>query len=117
MPPGRGQAQYALRVLAKVTLQNGPMSRETSGTWRQASKMRRRIGWEPWLGAGQWALITGVHIRGDDVLITVEDGTAFRAGYVDAIRCREPARIKDQDQPAEINGPPSWHGNPAHHSA
>jgi hypothetical protein len=39
------------------------MSRETSGTWRQASKMRSRIGWELWLGAGQWALIAGVHVR------------------------------------------------------
>ena len=55
--------------------------------------MRSRIGWELWLGAGEWALLTDVHIRGDDVLITVEDGTTFRARrYVDAIRCREPTR-------------------------
>ena len=90
MPPGRGPAQYALRVPAKVTAK-WPMSRETSGTWRQASKMRSRIGWEIWLDADKWALITDVHIRGDDVLITVGDGTTYRAGHVDAIRCREPA--------------------------
>ncbi len=54
--------------------------------------MRGRIGWELWLGAGNWALITDVHIRGDGVLITVEDGTTYRARYVDAIRCRKPAR-------------------------
>jgi hypothetical protein len=40
----------------------------------------------------EWALITDAHIRGDDVLITVEDGRVFRARYVDAIRCRKPAR-------------------------
>lgn len=55
------------------------MSRETSGTWCQARKMRSRIGWEIWLGADEWALITDVHIRVDDVLIAVEDGTTFRA--------------------------------------
>jgi hypothetical protein len=109
MPPGRGQAQYALRVLAKVTAK-WPMSRGTSGTWCQARKMRSRIGWELWPGAGQWALITGVHIDGDDVLITIEDGTTFRARYVDAIQCREPA-------PPEIGDPPSWRPNPGHHSA
>ncbi len=54
--------------------------------------MRSRIGWELWLGAGQWALFTDVHIGGDQVLITVEDGTMFRAGYVDAIRCRKSGR-------------------------
>ena len=67
-----------------------PMSRGTSGTWCQASKMRNRIGWELWLGADQWALITDVHIRADDVLITVEDGTTYRARYADAVRCRKP---------------------------
>ncbi len=40
-----------------------PMSRGTPGTWCQASKMRNRIGWELWLGADQWALITDVHIE------------------------------------------------------
>jgi len=60
--------------------------------------MRSRIGWELWPGAGQWALITGVHIHGDDVLITIEDGTTFRARYADAIQCREPA-------PPEIGDP------------
>ena len=54
--------------------------------------MRSRIGWEIWLGGDEWALITDAHIRGDDVLITVEDGRVFRARYVDAIRCRKPAR-------------------------
>ena len=68
------------------------MSRETSGAWCQARKMRSRIGWEIWLGGDEYALITDAHIRGDDVLITVEDGRVFRARYVDAIRCREPAR-------------------------
>jgi hypothetical protein len=57
-----------------------------------AQPMRSRIGWELWLGTGQWALITDVHLDSDDVLITVEDGTTYRAGYLDAIRCREPAR-------------------------
>ena len=78
-------------MLAKVTPQ-WHMSRVPSGTWCQASKTRSRIGWELWLGAGNWALITDVHIHGDDVLITVEDGTTYRARYVDAIRCRKPAR-------------------------
>ena len=77
-------------MLAKVTAQ-WRMSREASGTWCQASKMRSRIGWQLWLGADQWALVTDVHIHGDDVLITVEDGTTYRARYVDAIRCRQPA--------------------------
>ena len=54
--------------------------------------MRSRIGWELWLRTGQWALIADVQFRGDDVLTTVEDGTTYRAGYLDAIRCREPAR-------------------------
>ena len=77
--------------------------------------MRSRIGWELWLGADQWALITDVHIRGDDVLITVEDGTTFRAGYVDAIRCREPAWIKTSPLKSTIR--PRGTQTQAHHSA
>lgn len=55
----------------------------------QAPKLRDRIGWQLWLGDG-WATITDVQVRGDDVLITVEDGTVYRVGYVDAVRCRRP---------------------------
>jgi hypothetical protein len=50
----------------------------------------RRIGWEIHLGGNQWERITWIEVRGDDVLITVEDGTTFRAGYMDAVRLRRP---------------------------
>lgn len=52
--------------------------------------MRDRVGWELWLGGDDWATITDVRVRGDDVLITVEDGRTFRVGYLDAVRCRQP---------------------------
>jgi hypothetical protein len=61
-----------------------------AATGCQAGKMRDRRGWQLWLGDYAWTAITDVTIRGDDVLITVDDGRMFRAGYLDAVRCRQP---------------------------
>jgi hypothetical protein len=59
------------------------------------SKLRRRVGWEMYLGddgqgGERWEPITGVRITGDRVLITVADGTTYATGYADAVRCRRP---------------------------
>jgi hypothetical protein len=56
-------------------------------------KLLGRVGWEMYLGddgqGGQrWEPITGVRISGDQVLITVSDGTTYATGYTDAVRCR-----------------------------
>ena len=67
-----------------------PMTWGNAVAYCQAGKMRDRRGWQLWLGDDDWAAITDVRIRGDDVLITVDDGRTFRAGYVDAVRCRQP---------------------------
>lgn len=53
-------------------------------------RLLKRIGWEIYLGGDRWRRITWVEVRGDEVLITVEDGTRFRAGYMDAVRLRRP---------------------------
>jgi hypothetical protein len=50
----------------------------------------KRIGWEIHLGGDRWERVTWVEVRGDDALITVEDGTTFRVGYMDAVRLRRP---------------------------
>ena len=46
-----------------------------------------------WLGDG-WVAITSVRVNGDQVLIGAADGRTYRAGYLDAVRCRpvSPAR-------------------------
>jgi hypothetical protein len=53
-------------------------------------RLLKRIGWEVHLGGERWERITWVKVRGGDVLITVADGTTFRAGYMDAVRLRRP---------------------------
>jgi hypothetical protein len=39
---------------------------------------------------GRWPVIVRVDVKGPGVLITVEDGTVYRVGYVDAVRVRAP---------------------------
>ena len=74
------------------------------GSYCYGRKLLGRIGWEMYLGADgpggeRWEPITAVRIRGDHVLLTVADGTTYRAGYTDAVRCRRrrpglpPARL------------------------
>ena len=58
-------------------------------------KLLERVGWELFLGGNgsggeRWEPISWVRITGDQVLITVADGTTYRAGYTDAVRCRRP---------------------------
>lgn len=65
------------------------------GSYCYGRKLLGRVGWEMYLGASgsggeRWEPITAVRIRGDHVLLTVADGTTYRAGYTDAVRCRRP---------------------------
>ncbi len=58
-------------------------------------KLLERVGWELFLGGNgsggeRWEPISRVRITGDQVLLTVADGTTYRAGYTDAVRCRRP---------------------------
>lgn len=67
------------------------------GSYCYGRKLLERIGWEIYLGGNgaggeRWEPITRVRIRGDQVLLTVADGTTYRAGYSDAVRCRRPPR-------------------------
>ncbi len=55
------------------------------GSYRPAWKLRR--GDSLWLG-DHWTVITAVRVRGDYVLITVEGGQVYRAGYADAVLSR-----------------------------
>ena len=65
------------------------------GSYCYGRKLLERVGWEMYLGGNgaggeRWEPITRVRIRGDQVLLTVADGTTYRAGYSDAVRCRRP---------------------------
>jgi hypothetical protein len=58
-------------------------------------KLLERVGWELFLGGDgsggeRWEPISWVRVAGDQVLLTVADGTTYRAGYTDAVRCRRP---------------------------
>jgi hypothetical protein len=60
-------------------------------------KLLDRVGWEMYLGhdaegGERWEPITGVRVTGNQVQITVADGTTYAAGYTDAVRCRKPER-------------------------
>jgi hypothetical protein len=55
------------------------------GTYCQAPKLKP--GWQLWLG-NAWVTITSVRIAGKDILIRTDDGRTYRAGYLDAVRCR-----------------------------
>jgi hypothetical protein len=56
----------------------------------QAPRLRDRLGWEMRVPGGRWPVIVRVDVKGPGVLITVEDGTVYRVGYVDAVRVRAP---------------------------
>jgi hypothetical protein len=65
------------------------------GAYCYGRKLRQRVGWEMYLGHDEqgrerWEPITDVQITGDQVRLTVADGTTYVAGYVDAVRCRRP---------------------------
>jgi hypothetical protein len=83
----------------------GPITTAGDAGYCQAPKLRERIGWQLWLGGGNWATITGVRVRGDDVLIETDAGT-FRTRYTDAVRCRRPggALIRESLDAARPSG-------------
>jgi hypothetical protein len=58
---------------------------DDGGMYCQAPKLK--LGWELWTGNG-WVTITSLRVAGKDVLIGTEDGRTYRAGYLDAVRCR-----------------------------
>ncbi len=65
------------------------------GSYCYGRRLLERIGWEMYLGGNgaggeRWEPITRVRITGAQVLLTVADGTTYRAGYTDAVRCRRP---------------------------
>jgi hypothetical protein len=71
---------------------------DSDGTYCQAPSLKR--GWELWLGSG-WVVITSVRVSGEHVLIGAADGRTYRAGYLDAVRCR---RVSPAAQPAHAAG-------------
>jgi hypothetical protein len=58
---------------------------DSDGTYCQAPCLKRE--WELWLGNG-WMTINSVRVSGEHVLIGAADDRTFRAGYLDAVRCR-----------------------------
>jgi hypothetical protein len=56
------------------------------GDWCYGRGLLKRVGWELWLG-DRWERIVWVRIRGDVVLIETEHAV-YKAGYMDAVRCR-----------------------------
>ena len=58
---------------------------DSDGTYCPAPRLKR--GWQLWLGDG-WVTITSVRVSGEQVLIGAADGRTYRAGYLDAVRCR-----------------------------
>lgn len=62
-----------------------PSRQASDGTYCQAPRLKR--GWELWLGDG-WVAITAVRVAGGHVLTGAADGRIYRAGYLDAVRCR-----------------------------
>ena len=58
---------------------------DSDGTYCPAPRLER--GWQLWLGDG-WVTITSVRVSGEHVLIGATDGRTYRAGYLDAVRCR-----------------------------
>jgi len=62
-------------------------------TYYPAPRLRR--GWQLYDGDG-WPRIRAVRVVGQVVLITVEDGRTFRAGYLDAVCCRVTSQAADQ---------------------
>ena len=75
------------------------------GSYCYGRKLLERVGWEMYLGGNgaggeRWEPITRVRIRGDQVLLTVADGTTYRAGYSDAVRCRRPPGRRPPGRPA-----------------
>jgi hypothetical protein len=66
-----------------------------AGEYCYGKRLRERAGWQMYLGedAGggeRWELITDVQFQRGDALLTVEDGTTYRAAYDQAVRCRRP---------------------------
>ena len=59
---------------------------DSEGAYHPAPRLKR--GWELWLGHG-WVTITSVRISGEHVLIGAADGRTYRAGYLDAVHCRQ----------------------------
>jgi hypothetical protein len=62
----------------------------TDPVYLQAPRLRDHLGWEMHIPGGQWPAIVRVDVEGPRVLITVDDGTVYRVGYVDAVRVRVP---------------------------
>jgi hypothetical protein len=65
------------------------------GIYCYGRRLRERIGWQMYLGEDEdgrerWELITDVQVQGGDTLLTVEDGTTYRATHDQAVRCRRP---------------------------
>ena len=65
------------------------------GIYCYGRHLRERIGWQMYPGEDEngrerWELITDVQFQGGDALLTVEDGTTYRAAYDLAVRCRRP---------------------------
>lgn len=62
------------------------MDEDGGGEYCQRPKLK--VGWQLWLGT-HWETITSLRIAGRHVLIGTDAGRTYRAGYLDAVCCRQ----------------------------